>query len=59
MSVQMIKLWRDNRIDGEWEISLDDLAAQFAGSRWAGYEWPLERSVRAPLKVPGRPTLLI
>lgn len=42
---QKIWLWRDNRLEGQWSITLEDLAAQFAVSCWANYEWPLDRSV--------------
>lgn len=30
-----IKLWRNNRLDGEWDISSDELIAGFIASGWA------------------------
>jgi hypothetical protein len=33
-----MKLWKDNRLDGEYEASLDELAGRFLLSEWADVE---------------------
>lgn len=45
MPVRAIALWRNNRIDGEWHIGLEELARRFAVSGWAGQPWPLRRRI--------------
>lgn len=44
-----MKLWRDNKIAGEWERSEEDIARGFHASPWAGHLWPLDRRLRAYL----------
>jgi hypothetical protein len=43
----VVKLWKDNRVDAEYEMDPADVAAGFLASRWAGVRWPLERRLRA------------
>lgn len=46
----MIRLWKDNRTDAEWQIDLDELATKFIAyderHELTAY-WRLERAVRA------------
>jgi len=42
-----MRLWRDNSIDGEWELPEDEIARQFLASGWAEITWPLDRALRA------------
>jgi len=48
---ETVKLWKDNRIDGEWELSEQEVADRFLASRWAqeswAQGWPLDRALRA------------
>lgn len=46
MTTRSVTLWRNNRLDGRWQIQLGDLAHRFAASPWAGLDWPLPRRVR-------------
>lgn len=47
MTDRPVTLWRNNRLDGRWQIQLEDLARQFAASPWADLEWPLPRRIGA------------
>ncbi len=47
-----MKFWKGNRLDGEFDRDISDVAAQFwvspyGGSHLRGSTWPLERSLRA------------
>lgn len=45
-----MKLWKDNRIDQEWELVEEEIADRFLASKWADAEawpWPLDRRLRA------------
>lgn len=44
-----MKLWRDNKVDQEWERSEEDIARGFHASPWRDYEWPLDRKLQAYL----------
>ncbi len=45
MGGRAVALWRNNRIDAEWHIDLEELARRFAASGWAGQPWPLRRRI--------------
>lgn len=40
-----LELWRDNRVDQRWQISLADLADQFLASSWAAAEMRADRAL--------------
>lgn len=42
-----MKVWIDNRLDREETIPNKKLVKDFLESKFADYEWPLERSLRA------------
>ena len=45
----LIKLWYDNQLDGEWELTLSEIANRFIQYCEAGRyceTWPLERNIR-------------
>jgi hypothetical protein len=42
-----MKFWKNNRVDAEFEISIEDLAVMFGQSRWAGVPWLIDRRVCA------------
>lgn len=42
-----MRLWRNNRIDGEYEMAETDIAAAYFDSEYATIPWPLDRKVRA------------
>lgn len=46
-----VKLWKDNRIDGEWELCLSEIADRFMASPYNSDDyklsWPLQRTIRA------------
>lgn len=44
-----MKLWKDDRIDGEYEMTIDELARGFLASGWVDVEWPYERKLVAYL----------
>lgn len=53
-----MRLWKGNKIDAEWVMSNDDIAAGFLKSKWAqNFElgWPLDRALRAYI-TDGEPT---
>lgn len=52
MTNRPVTLWRNNRLDGRWQLQLEDLARRFAASAWAELEWPLARSVRGFITAP-------
>lgn len=44
----LLVLYRDNRLDGRWEISAGEVASGFLASRWrVVFEqgWPLDRAL--------------
>lgn len=44
-----MKLWKDNKVDAEWELPDDEVASRFLASKYANpeeYPWPLERRLR-------------
>jgi len=44
-----MKFWKDNRIDGEYDMTVDQIAEGFLASGWAEIEWPSERKLAAYL----------
>lgn len=43
-----MKLWKNNRIDQEWELDDNDIVSRFEASEWSTIEeWPTERRLRA------------
>ncbi len=42
-----MRLWRDNSIDGEWDLPEEEIARRFLASDWADVAWPLDRALRA------------
>ena len=42
-----MKFWKNNRIDAEFDLPVEQLAVMFAESRWAGVPWLIDRRVCA------------
>jgi hypothetical protein len=42
-----IKLWRENRVDQEWELSFEEVLNRFRVSEFFGLEEWLDRRLRA------------
>lgn len=47
-----MKLWRNNKIDQEWELSEEEIAKRFLASKFVYYNWPLDRNLRAFMTTP-------
>lgn len=50
-----MKLWKENRTDQQWELSMEEIAEQFASSQYSPHvikHWRLERCLRAFLTAP-------
>lgn len=41
-----MKLWKNNRLDSEYEMSEEDIARGFLASSYAEIPWPLDRKLR-------------
>jgi len=50
-----MKFWKNNRLDGEFDLPEAEVARLFAKSPWADHPWPLDRRLRAFLTDPGGP----
>jgi hypothetical protein len=45
-----MKMWKDNKITGEWELADEEIARRFLASEFGNasrYPWPLERALSA------------
>jgi hypothetical protein len=42
-----VKFWKNNRIDAEFDLPVEELAAMFLESKWAGVPWLIDRRVCA------------
>jgi hypothetical protein len=42
-----MKFWKNNRIDAEFDLPVEQLAVMFAESRWADVPWLIDRRVCA------------
>lgn len=43
-----MKLWKDNKITGEWELPDEEVATRFLASKFGDldeYPWPLDRAL--------------
>ena len=47
-----MKLWRDNKIDQEWELPEREIAERFFGSPYADEPVPLDRALRLFIAAP-------
>jgi hypothetical protein len=42
-----MKFWKNNRIDAEFDLPVEQLADMFCQSKWAGVPWLIDRRVCA------------
>jgi len=42
-----MKFWKNNRLDAEFDLPIEQVATLFAESEWAALPWLLDRSLRA------------
>jgi len=54
-----MKFWKNNRLDAEFDMPLEELAVLFAASEWAAVPWLLDRSLRAFLTDQGGPVCAV
>jgi len=50
-----IRLWKENKPTGAWELSEEEVARRFLASEYAGQlrdTWPLDRALAAFISVP-------
>ncbi|GAI71785.1 unnamed protein product, partial [marine sediment metagenome] len=40
-----MKLWRENRLDQEWESTFEEIYQRFKASEWYDVPYPLERKL--------------
>lgn len=45
MTDRTVPLWKNNRIDQEYQAQLSELAERFEASEWGQQAWPLGRSL--------------
>jgi hypothetical protein len=43
----VMKFWKNNRLDAEFDLPIEQLAVLFAQSKWAGVPWLIDRRMCA------------